>query len=291
VEGGGLEELRALVAQQAQELAELRQRVAGDDVTLALRTAFRRAAVAGAIVAPSGQSRLLELIVATAAHVLHADRGSLFLLDEPTQELVFEVALGEPIDEFRKLRVPLGRGIAGLVAVTGEAMAIADVSADPRHAGEVARLTGYAPRNLVCVPLAYADRIIGVIELMDKSGEAGFTPADLETLSLFATQAAVAIDQSRMQHDLATLLAETVATAAGLSAAERRELLGRLRPLVAGLERDPRHARALELAREVQRIADAGEREAQTCQVLLRGFAEYLATQPRAIGETTLVSG
>jgi hypothetical protein len=60
---------------------------------------------------------------------------------------------------------------------------------------------------------------------------------------------------------------------------------------VASLESDPRHTRALELAREVQRIADAGEREAQTCGVLLRGFAEYLATQPQAIGETTLVSG
>ena len=291
MEGGGLEELRALVARQAHELAELGQRLAGDAVAGAVREAFRRAAAAGAIAAPSGQSPLLELIVATAAHVLHADRGSLFLLDEATQELVFEVALGESIDAFRKLRVPLGRGIAGLVAVTGQAMAIADVGANPRHAGEIARLTGFTPRNLVCVPLAYADRIIGVIELMDKSGQAGFTPADLETLSLFATQAAVAIDQSRMQHDLAALLAETVAMAAGLSAAERRDLLGQLRPLVASLERDARHARALELAREVQRIADAGEREAQTCQVLLHGFAEYLATQPRAIDQTTLVSG
>src|SRR5262249_23054286 len=154
------------------------------------------ASVAGEIVAPGSYSKLLELIVATAAHVMHASRGSLFLVDESTQELVFEVALSEPIDQFKKLRVPLGRGIAGMVALTGQAMAIGDVATDPRHAAEIAQLTGYMPRNLVCVPLAYGDRIIGVIELLDKQDDAAFSPSDIETLTLFASQAAITIDQS-----------------------------------------------------------------------------------------------
>jgi hypothetical protein len=98
-----------------------------------LRRALTRAAVASSMVPSRSHSELLELIVSTAAHVLNASHGSLFLVDEPTQELVFEVALGEPIDEFKKLRLPLGHGIAGMVAVTGQAMAITDVADDPRH--------------------------------------------------------------------------------------------------------------------------------------------------------------
>jgi signal transduction protein with GAF and PtsI domain len=123
------------------------------------------AASAGVIAAPVTHSQLLEMIVRTASHVIAARAASLCLLDEARQELVFEVVLGEKAEELRKIRVPIGHGIAGLVAMTGQPMAISDVQEDPRHASDIARRIGCMPRSIIAVPLFYADRIIGVLEL------------------------------------------------------------------------------------------------------------------------------
>jgi len=277
-----LAELQATVARQALELDALRRQVAGGVIAEKLRDGLRLASVVGAVAAPGSYSDLLRLIVATATHVIGSRRGSLFLVDEAHQDLVFEVALGEPIEAFKNLRLPLGRGIAGMVALTGQAMAISDVASDPRHASEIAQLTGYMPNTIVCVPLAYGDRIIGVIELLDKLDGNPFSAADIETLALFGSQAAITIDQSRTRRDVAALLTEAIAGPGNMSPDESRELRDHLRVLLSGLEQDSRHARALELAREVQAIADVGELEAAAGLALLRGFAEYLRTRPHA---------
>jgi putative methionine-R-sulfoxide reductase with GAF domain len=282
-----LAELQALVARQTLELDALRQQAAAGEIAVKLREGLRLAAVAGAAAAPGSYSDLLQLIVATAARVIGARRGSLFLVDEAHQDLVFEVALGEPIERFKSLRLPLGRGIAGLVALTGQAMAISDVASDPRHASEIAQLTGYTPSTLVCVPLAYGDRIIGVIELLDRLDGNPFSPSDIETLALFGTQAAITIDQSRTRRDVAALMTEALVGQGGVSPDESRALREQLRALLSGLEQDRHHARALEIAREVQAIAEFGELEAAACQAILRGFADYLRTRPHADSETS----
>ncbi len=278
-----LAELQATVARQALELDTLRQQVAAGVIAGKLREGLRLASLVGAVAGPGSSSDLLQLIVATATHVIGARRGSLFLVDEAHKDLEFEVALGEPIEHLRHLRLPLGRGIAGMVALTGQAMAISDVASDPRHASEIAQLTGYMPNAIVCVPLAYGDRIIGVIELMDKLDSTPFSASDIATLMLFGSQAAITIDQSRTRRDVAALLTEAIA---GPASDESRELRDQLRVLLSGLEQDSRHARALELAREVQTIADSGELEAAACLAILRGFADYLRRRPQAEGES-----
>src|SRR5207249_6819795 len=98
------------------------------------------------------------------------------------QDLVFEVATLGDVSELKNVRVPLGEGIAGLVALTGEPIAVSDAQSDPRHADEIARLTGYQPRSLLCVPLEFEDRVIGVIELLDKHGAADFDAEDMQAL-------------------------------------------------------------------------------------------------------------
>jgi GAF domain-containing protein len=240
-----------------------------------LQRALERALLAKAILPGAPHSQLLELIISTAAHVLRATHGSLFLLDEETRELVFEVALGEPIHEFKKLRLPLGHGIAGLVAVTGQAMAIADVADDPRHASEIAQQTGYSPQALVCVPLVYAERIIGVIELMDKLDGTVFTPADIDTLERFANQAAITIDQSRTRQQVVAMLLETFP-----SLAENHGLLEQLHEMQRQLEQDPRHRQAVGMARDIQAICESGEAEVRVCQMLLRDLADYIRSRP-----------
>jgi signal transduction protein with GAF and PtsI domain len=111
------------------------------------------AAAASTIAALVTHSRLLEMIVETAAHAISARAAALFFIDEEAQELVFEVALGSKAEEAKKFRVPLGHGIAGLVAVSGQPMAVSDAESNPHQAADIARSVGYTPQSILCVPL------------------------------------------------------------------------------------------------------------------------------------------
>ena len=146
----------------------------GERLAAYFRDALTLAATAGTIGSPVTHARLLEMIVETAAHVISARSAALFLLDDEAHELVFEVALGTKAEEAKKYRIPLGHGIAGLVAVSGQPMAISDAQSDPRLAADVAEGIGYIPQSILCMPLFYGDRIIGAIELLDKEGASSF---------------------------------------------------------------------------------------------------------------------
>jgi GAF domain-containing protein len=240
-----------------------------------LRSIFSVSAGTISIVAPVNHARLLEMIVRTAAHVIKARTGSLLLVDEAAQELVFEVATVEDLSRLKNLRVPLGEGIAGLVAMTGQPMAIADVQSDPRHAHDIARQTGYLPRSLLCVPLQYEDRVIGVLELLDKEGADGFDASDMHALALFAGQAAVAIEQSRAQQSLAALVQELLGSI-GQGGGDTAAVLERVSSFAEDLQSDAAFQRALQISQVVHEIAQSGEEATAACLTMLRGFAEYL---------------
>ena len=160
------------------EVERLRGRLASEKYAEELREALITAATVGTIATPVAHSRLLEMIVEAAAHVISARAGSLFLINRETQELIFEVALGQKAEEVKKFAVPLGHGIAGLVAVSGQPMAVSDVSRDPRLATDIASQAGYIPQSLLCMPLSFNDQVIGVLELLDKRGAPAFGTAD-----------------------------------------------------------------------------------------------------------------
>jgi len=247
------------------------------DLASDLRAAFGLSAATSTIAAPVTHSRLLELIVQTATHVIGARAGSLLLIDEQTQELVFEVSAVDELTQLQKVRVPLGEGIAGLVALTGQPMAVTDAQNDPRHARDIAEQLGYLPSSLVCVPLQFEDQVIGVIELLDKQGASGFDTSDIIALGLFANQAAVAIEQSRAQRSVANLMRELL----GTGGESRADLLERVGTFANDLEGDSTFQRSLELARLVHEIAQYGESESAACVAILRGFADYLRARPR----------
>src|SRR5579859_5031979 len=151
------------IARQAAEIAQLREQLADEQFAQELRAALALAATVSAIAAPISHGGLLDMIVATAAEIIAARAAALFLIDEESQELVFEVALGQKAEEVKKFRVPLGHGIAGLVAVTGQPIAVSDAQSDPRQASEIAHSVGYVPQSILCVPLFYDDQVIGVL--------------------------------------------------------------------------------------------------------------------------------
>jgi sigma-B regulation protein RsbU (phosphoserine phosphatase) len=130
--------------------------------------------------------------------VMEADACSLLLLDEETGELVFRVALSEVGDKIKEMRRPVGQGVSGWVAATGQAALIPDAYADERFDPSTDQATGYRTRSILCVPLMVRDRLIGVSQLINKlSGEA-FTQEDLELFRLLSAQVAIAVENARL---------------------------------------------------------------------------------------------
>jgi len=154
---------------------------------------------------------LLRLIAEATTELLDADRATIFLVDPDRGELWSKVALG--ID-FGEIRFPLGTGIAGLVAATGETISIPDAYADERFNPEPDRRSGYRTSSLLTYPMkAHDGRVIGVFQAVNKKG-GPFTSYDEDTLSSLAASAAIAVENAQLvseQRQLWKTLIETLA--------------------------------------------------------------------------------
>jgi GAF domain len=156
------------------------------------------AADLGPALAPVGQPELLRSITAAARELFDAAACSLALLGPAQETLTFHVASGAGAQEVVGHRVPVDRGIAGWVVSSGQPVAVADVTRDPRFAADVARATGYVPRSVLAMPPQTERDMLGVIELLDQRDDAPAGRRDMELLGLFANQAAMAIEASRV---------------------------------------------------------------------------------------------
>jgi GAF domain-containing protein len=157
-----------------------------------------RAAVAAAVVgSEAAYSELLRSVAEVARAIFGARAASIFLLDEGTDELVFEAIAGEGADTLIGRRFPSSTGLAGWVLVTRQPIVIEDVSEDPRFARDFAETTGYVPRGLMAVPLLHGERALGVLEVLDRPQRSRFSLQEMDLLALFGNQAAIALDLLR----------------------------------------------------------------------------------------------
>jgi GAF domain-containing protein len=154
---------------------------------------LRAAVAAGVLAAEEASETLLQSIVEVARAIFAARAASVFLLDEEADELVFEAVAGEGQDELVGRRFPSSTGIAGWVLVTHHPLVLDDVAGDPRFARDAAESTGYVPRSLMAVPLLHGERALGVLQVLDRESDR-FSLAEMELLSLFAGQAATALE-------------------------------------------------------------------------------------------------
>lgn len=139
---------------------------------------------------------LLELILNRLTDLLEADRATLYLLDEAHRELVSRMVIG---GEIRSIRLRVGHGIAGMVAQTGKAIRVKNAYGDPRFEKEWDTLSGYRTTSMLAAPLKnHLGRTIGVIQVLNKRGGEEFSGEDEAILNALSTQAAVAIDNSRL---------------------------------------------------------------------------------------------
>jgi signal transduction protein with GAF and PtsI domain len=270
-----LTQAQQTILRQAEEIERLRAQLEADSLAQELRQAFSLAAIAGTIASPIAHSRLIELIIETAVHVIKARAASLFLIDEQTQELVDVHPVGPRSEQIESLRVPMGQGIIGLVALNAQPMAVSEAQRDPRHASDIAQRLGYLPQSILCVPLVSNDKVIGVLELLDKEGAPSFNTADIEALGLFANQAAVALEQSGSHRSLGAFIAGMLESLHPTEGSQRDHAYA----FAANIEEDIAYRRALELAQLVQQIAREGEPELKVCQAVLSSFAEYIRSQ------------
>lgn len=155
---------------------------------------LRAAAATGVLASEEAHLALLRSIVEVARAIFGARASSIFLLDEESDELVFEAIAGHGSAELVGSRFPSSTGIAGWVLATRQPLVLEDVSEDPRFAREVAAATGYVPRGLMAVPLLYEERALGVLEVLDRPDRARSPLEEMDLLGLFAGQAAIALD-------------------------------------------------------------------------------------------------
>jgi GAF domain-containing protein len=197
-----LAEATRTIEEQAREIERLRAHQSDELLAEKLRALLELTATAGIVAAPESERAELRAIVQAAASVLDAEAAALFLVDEEREELRFVVALGGKSDVVENLRLPLGEGLAGYVASTGQPLAVSNVEQDARFAAAFAEKVEYVPRNVLCVPMILDDRTVGVLELLDKRGDSAFGVRDMEILGHFARLAALTVQQMLLFTDL-----------------------------------------------------------------------------------------
>ena len=141
---------------------------------------------------------LLSTIVETAADTVGAEASSILLFDDEGK-LRFHSASGRAARVVKPMSVEPGQGIAGWTAMNGEPAIVNDAATDPRFARGFDRESGFVTRSILCVPLTFEGRVIGVLELLNKKDDGKFDEEDQTLLFSLADQAAISIEHVRLQ--------------------------------------------------------------------------------------------
>jgi GAF domain-containing protein len=144
---------------------------------------------------------LLDEILYYAMRLVKADDGSVMLLDEDTDELVFAVVHGDIRGELRGYRIGADIGIAGWVAAEGEPVIANNPRQDWRFSPQVDEAFGFVTRSIICAPMNTNNKIIGVINLLNKYNGDEFMEADAALLSILGHIAATSLEALRLQFE------------------------------------------------------------------------------------------
>jgi serine phosphatase RsbU (regulator of sigma subunit) len=141
---------------------------------------------------------LITTIIESANELLGAEGASLLLLDEETDELIFDIVLSEKGEIITGKRLKTGQGIAGHVAKTGEWVIVNDVSRDERFCVDIDAASGFSTRSIIAVPVMVKDKLIGVLEAVNCTRPGGFEENDLVMLDYIADAAAISINNREL---------------------------------------------------------------------------------------------
>lgn len=243
-----------------------------------VRQLLQALAATGRSILPGTPDDLLKSIVEAAAKIFGAAAASIMLVNEAESVLEFKVAYGASNRDLVGTRIPLNQGIAGYVAMSGQPIAVSDVSQDARFNQDFAKSTGYVPRSILATPLLAGERVIGVMEVLDKINAPSFGMQDMELLGIFARQAAMAIDQAQNIENLGTTLLASLKrlVIADLDHPSESLLAALDQKINANDQND-----LLKLTEQLNEFSRLGEAEREMALKILADFADYSRNQRR----------
>ncbi|MFN2226554.1 MAG: GAF domain-containing protein, partial [Anaerolineae bacterium] len=197
---GELEKLQNTLAEAQEENAQLRSGYA----SLAQRLIGLRMLqhIAQDLVSELDVDRLLRRILRSAINAVEGQAGALLLLDDDQESLVFAVVEGGGGRALVGRRMARHQGVAGWVVAHQEPLIVPDVRQDDRFFAEIPDGVNFAVDSLVCAPLAAKGKVIGALQVLNKTQGNHFDDDDLDILTSFAAQSAVAIENARLYQDL-----------------------------------------------------------------------------------------
>ena len=174
---------------------------------------------------------------------LNAEVSSIFEVDQAKGELFIRLARGPGSGKIKALRLKIGEGIAGWVAQAEKPLICPDPYADARFSRHFDDESGFRTRSILCVPLKSRDRLVGVVEVINKKAAQGFTEADLEILIMLGNMIGPALENanlySRVKEKLSLTREELKVVENKLLQTERLAALGKLSRGVAHEVRNP----------------------------------------------------
>ena len=245
-----------------------------DNLGRELRHLLLAIQVSGRAILPRSNDDLLQSIVEAAARIFGAAAASIALVDEKSESLEFKVAYGIGSEQVVGMQIPLDQGIAGYVVMTGQPMATSNTQQDVRFARDTAERTGYVPRSILAMPLLSNDRVIGVIEVLDKINAPSFGMQDMELLGIFARQAAIAIHVSQQYDLLDQAIIDGIKQLVG-------EASQTFQSLQTSSDIDETKNDLLELASMFSSISKLGDAERKMCLQIMQTFTDYGRSKPR----------
>ncbi|OLE55675.1 MAG: hypothetical protein AUG51_01690 [Acidobacteria bacterium 13_1_20CM_3_53_8] len=235
-----------------------------------LRDAVRAIDVANSLTSPLTNS--IENLLRIAAADVGSDTASVLVRDGSRGGLKFLAALSDVADELKKVRIPPGKGIAGLVFSTGQPMAVADVSKEGSFWSEADKRTGFKTVTLLATPLRTGSEMVGVLEFVNRPGEPPydpFSPEEMDRAAHFADAIASLVEAHETAGLIETLFARSLdAAMKGDDGREVREWVKRVRSA-------PEHKDLLQLAISLRDIASRGDAERQLCRDILDSLARW----------------
>lgn len=145
---------------------------------------------------------LLEALTAIASDLTSSESASILLYNKKTLELRFEVLHGKLNEKARQLRVPVEGSVAGWVINNQRPLIIQDAASDARVFREVDKKLNFQTSSLIAVPLLRNNKIIGVLEAVNKKSNSNYTEDDITILEMLAAQAAIAIENAQLVEQL-----------------------------------------------------------------------------------------
>jgi transcriptional regulator with GAF, ATPase, and Fis domain len=248
---------------EATHAEQVSQKVAAIDISNSLSAPLKQA---------------IDDILQVAADSVGSADASVLIRDGHEGGLRFLLAVSDVEDKLLKIRIPPGKGIAGLVFSTGQPMAVSDVSAEGSFWSKADKETGFKTITLLATPLRTGNETIGVLEFVNRPGEPPyppFTPEEMDRAAQFADTIAHLLNSYELAMLVESLFDRIIKTSVEFGDSGQAD--NELREWLKSSDAAPEHRDLLLLAVSLREIVGRGQAEREMCRDLLETLARFTA--------------